>query len=339
MRALEHLRRAGFLVTSSDPSPEADALVTITADGLERTFAVQKKRRAPYPTEIPTLAPQLIELSQHGAPLLVAPYISEGTGGVLNDYGWSWVDEAGNFSVRSRGLRLRQRVTGSPPQQPRRFLPQGSGALTIIRFLISQTDPATAVGPGTTALARIASISQPRASQVLTHLLKAGLVERSGRGWYASDREELLDAFLNEYRGPGGSEYCYYSLDSPLQAALAVVARIDPSSKNFAVSADVGPDLVAPWRSPTQVIIYLDEALDLASLDLVEAQGRADATLLLRIPNDKSVFRSPRLDADILDASIRLADEAQMIWDLHDLGGDDRVEAAGELKKWLLNPR
>lgn len=337
MKALENLRRAGVLVTPQAHPSEIDALLVINADGLERIFAVQEKRRAPYPTEISALASELIDLSEHGAPLLVAPYISEGTGQALDEHGWSWADESGNFGVRSRGLRLQRRVTSSPPQQPRRFLPQGSGALTIIRFLISQTDPATAAGPGPTELAKIAGISQPRASQVLAHLLKAGLVARSGRDWYASDREELLDAFLNEYRGPGGSEYHYYSLDSPHQTALDVVARVDPGG--VAVSADVGPDIVAPWRSPTQVIIYTDRALDVEGLDLVEAEGRADATLLLRIPTDKSVFRSHRLEADVDGASIPLADEAQMIWDLHDLGGDDRIEAAGELKKWLLRTR
>ncbi|MEA2589629.1 MAG: hypothetical protein QOH66_2556, partial [Actinomycetota bacterium] len=35
---------------------------------------------------------------------------------------------------------------------------------------------------------------------------------------------------------------------------------------------------------------------------------------------------------------VPLADPTQMIWDLHDLGGADRVEAAGVLREWLLNP-
>jgi hypothetical protein len=28
-----------------------------------------------------------------------------------------------------------------------------------------------------------------------------------------------------------------------------------------------------------------------------------------------------------------------MLWDLHDLGGDDRLEAAGRLRQWFLRER
>jgi hypothetical protein len=31
-----------------------------------------------------------------------------------------------------------------------------------------------------------------------------------------------------------------------------------------------------------------------------------------------------------------LADPLQQIWDLQDLGGADRIEAAGRLREWLL---
>jgi hypothetical protein len=31
-----------------------------------------------------------------------------------------------------------------------------------------------------------------------------------------------------------------------------------------------------------------------------------------------------------------MADPTQMIWDLQDLGGADRLDAAGELREWLL---
>jgi hypothetical protein len=33
---------------------------------------------------------------------------------------------------------------------------------------------------------------------------------------------------------------------------------------------------------------------------------------------------------------VYMADPTQMIWDLQDLGGEDRLEAAGRLREWLL---
>jgi hypothetical protein len=73
-----------------------------------------------------------------------------------------------------------------------------------------------------------------------------------------------------------------------------------------------------------------------AALGLVEAQGRHDANVILRMPADRSVFPVPPLAAGLRGAQIPLADPSQMIWDLQDLGGADRLEAAGRLRAWLL---
>lgn len=332
MRVVDHLRRARVDVNLLESPEGVNGLIELSADGLDRVFAIQEKRRAPYPSEISDLAPRLIDLTEHGAPLLIAPYVSEGTGELLNDHGWSWADEVGNLGIRSRGLRLFRRVS-NPPPRPARRLPQGSGALAIVRFLIRESIEGTRLGP--TELSNIARVSQPRASQVLSRLHELGLVEKLGDG-YCADREALLDAFLNEYRGPGGSELLFYSLDVPVEAALRVLNALDLDGVKVAVSADVGPDLIAPWRSPSDVIIYVDGAVDLASIDMTAASSRGDANVILCFPDDTSVFRYPPQVGTLFESSIPLADETQMLWDLHELGGDDRIEAADRLKRSLL---
>jgi hypothetical protein len=40
--------------------------------------------------------------------------------------------------------------------------------------------------------------------------------------------------------------------------------------------------------------------------------------------------------AVVLGNDVPLADPFQQIWDLEDLGGADRIEAAGRLREWLL---
>jgi hypothetical protein len=107
----------------------------------------------------------------------------------------------------------------------------------------------------------------------------------------------------------------------------------------LAVSADVGPDLVAPWRRPSVVILYATSELPLDRLDLVEAQGRQDANVIVRIPEDRSVFPKPRLVAEAGSVEVPLADPTQMLWDLQELGGADRLEAAGRLQQWLIDHR
>jgi hypothetical protein len=54
------------------------------------------------------------------------------------------------------------------------------------------------------------------------------------------------------------------------------------------------------------------------------------------MPGDESVFPVPLWAAEVRDVEVGLADATQMIWDLHDLGGADRLEAAGKLREWLL---
>ena len=318
------------------PAGDFDAILDVDLDGVRQKFAVEVKSRAPYPNELDIFLAMHNHIANFGVPLLFAPSISEGVGKLLIERGWSWADSRGNLEIRAPGLRLRHRVSTRQPIRPgRAVLPHGPGSLAIIRFLIRQSNEWAAFGP--TELAKIGGVQQPRASQVLSRLHSAGLVERVPEGWRA-DREALLDAFLNDYRGPGGTELYFYSLDSAAKAARDVVSSLASDDSRIAVSADVGPDLIAPWRSPTVAVIYLDDSFDMSEIDLVPAASRADANIILRVPDDTSVFRSDPLE-DTTGAPLPLADETQMIWDLHDLGGDDRVEAAGELKKWLLTPR
>ena len=157
----------------------------------------------------------------------------------------------------------------------------------------------------------------------------------TGRGRWRPDRAALLDRFLGEYPGPGGSELYFYSLQAPAEVAVAA-ASLPSSRRAVAVSADAGPDLVVAWRQPAVVIVHAGHLIDTAALALVEAQGAHDANVIVRMPADRSVFAVPPLAAGLRGTEVQLADPSQMIWDLQDLGGTDRLEAAGRLRAWLL---
>lgn len=313
---------------------QVDAILDLRLGNVRARFAVEEKRRAPYPNELPKLHPIRKSLAEVGTPMLVVPFVSEPLGTSLTRAGWSWADTTGNFDLRSDHLVLRQRSTATPPRGKVRRLPQGSGSLAIIRALIAFPRE-TKEEPGATALANQVGVSQPRASQVLHRLLELDLVTRSPEGRWLPDREALLDRFLSEYRGPGGSERCLYSLDPPNEIAARAAQLTD--ERSLAVSADVGPDLVLAWRRPSLVIFYARQLLDLDRLGLVDAQGRHDANVIVRSPDDVSVFPMHPLVADIGDVAVPLADLTQQVWDLQDLGGADRLEAAGRLREWLLN--
>ena len=90
------------------------------------------------------------------------------------------------------------------------------------------------------------------------------------------------------------------------------------------------------WRRPSLVIFYVKHVLDPSDLGLTGARGRHDANVIVRMPDDQSVFPKPALVAHVQGDEVLLADALQQIWDLQDLGGADRLDAAGRLRQWLL---
>lgn len=339
MEALGWLREAGvetdIRLEPNGRQRRTDALVEVHADDHKIRFVVEAKARSPYPNELDQLHRQLEALSVDGHPLLVAPFVSEPLGSALTKAGWSWADSQGNFDLRAPGLLLRQRRTTTPVKPAASSLPQGSGSLAIIRALIRFSEHEEEE-PSVTALAAQAEVTQPRASQVMGRLHELGLVEKTDQRRWRPDRAALLDRFLAEYKGPGGSELLLYSLDPPSDVALRS-AKLNTRATRVVVSADVGPDLIEAWRRPTVVIIYSEREVPPQDLGAVEAQARHDANVVVRNPDDRSAFPTPEeLVAELQGTDIPLADPSQMIWDLQALGGADRLEAAGALREWLL---
>lgn len=338
MEVLEHLQDAGIrasIDTVEKPRNHIrpDAVVTLEMDGIRRTFMVEAKPRSPYPGELSNIIEQLRSYTRFGHPLLVTHYVSPSVGSKLSEAGCSWADRSGNFDIRAPQFRARQRLSATPPKSARPHIPKGPGALAIIRFLINQSSADQPFGPG--ELARIAGVSQPRATQVLQRLRDARLVSGAGRDWYA-EREALLESFLQQYQGPGGTEVLFYSLDPPLEVARNLVRWAATHGTTLTISADVGPDLIAPWRRPTVVVAYLREEVSPSSLDFVGAKSEGDANVILRVPDDISVFSTQPIVREVNGTEITCADVTQMIWDLRSLGGSDREEAADNLRQWLL---
>lgn len=339
LMVMDELRKSGARVRL-EPAPRRAPIDLILEVGFKderHRYAIQMRSRAPYPSELSSLAPTFVAAASLGSPFLAAPFVSEGLGRALAARGWSWSDEAGNYELIGDRFHLARRTAAKEQRHKRHLaaLPQGPGALAIIRFLIVRGGE-TPFGP--TELAKIAGVTQPRASQVLARLHDADLMVGKPHDPHAPDREALLAALLNEYRGPGGSEYPLYSLDPPHQTAVRFASA--KGKPTIAVSADVGPDLVAAWRVPTHLIVYARRHINTTALGLTVAHSREDANVLVRVPEDTSVFSDwHKIVADVRGTELRLADPVQMLWDLHDLGGNDRIEGAAELKSWILRSR
>jgi hypothetical protein len=305
----------------------ADAVLRVTLDDIERTFVVQYRRRAPYRGELEQLREVQLTCQKFGAPLLVAPTIGPVIARELVAAGWSWADERGNYFLQAPGLRLSRTGQTRELEPTTAKLPGGVAGRRMLRWLINMWDEANPIS--VTALAEQVGVTQAAGSQIIKQLRELGFVG-SKRGLGQVDREALLHEFVRQYPGAGGHVQYAYGLDAPTQIGNRFARRHEDA---VAISGDVGPDELAPWRIPTILIVYAREPIELEPLELVPAVGLRDANVFIHYPADLSVFvdyEFPRL------RSRSFADPTQMYIDLLRLGGDDRQEAAAKLESWIL---
>jgi hypothetical protein len=170
-------------------------------------------------------------------------------------------------------------------------------------------------------------------SQILTSLSDLDLTVKKGREWFLTDREALLDQFVDGLDQPAAPTRYLYSLDP----VSAVAERSALLTDTVVVSADVGPDLIAPWRQPSVVVLYSHDWIDPDRIGAVEAEGRDSSNVFVRQPSDNAVMASGAT-ARLRNGgpAIPLADPTQMLADLIELGGSDRQEAAEVLRTWIL---
>ena len=205
----------------------------------------------------------------------------------------------------------------------------GAGTAAIARALIGADEPLTGM-----ALAEIAGVSQPRASQVLKQFGAVGAVEATTSG-YVADRSALLDLYWRRSRPTLYRTSHWYSTRPLAEQAEAIVQSARAEHVRVAFSADLGPDLLVPWRHPTLTVVYTDVHPEVVTKDLVQAEGRADASVITRWTSDATLFApAPPWPATV--DGIPLADPVQQWWDLLDLGGEDRREGADRLRDAIL---
>lgn len=206
----------------------------------------------------------------------------------------------------------------------------GAGTAAVVRLLIASDDPLTGV-----TIASTVGVSQPRASQILKQLTDHGAVTATPDG-YVGARAKLLDLYAARARPHLVDPESYWYGTRPLtEQARRVLALASDHDVRVAFSADLASDLIAPWRHPTITIAYVDARLPVDDAGLVPAEGRADASLITRWTDDPGLL-SPAAPWRGAVEGLPVADPCQQWWDLLDLGGEDRAEAADRLRTAIL---
>ena len=207
----------------------------------------------------------------------------------------------------------------------------GAGTAAVARLLVASDGPLTGV-----AIASAVGVTQPRASQVLKRFAEHDAVTATPDG-YLGEQEKLLDLYRARTRPHlVGPETYWYSTRPLTDQARRLRALATNHTTPIAFSADLAPDLLAPWRHPTVTIAYVNARLPAEDAGLVPAEGRADASLIMRWTDDPGLLSpSPPWSGEV--DGLPVVDPCQQWWDLFDLGGEDRAEAAERLRVAILD--
>lgn len=209
----------------------------------------------------------------------------------------------------------------------------GPGTSAIVLALVGADEPRTQV-----ELAALVGVSQPRVSQVLKMLARSRAV-RSRAGGYLGQPGRLLDLYVSHHRPRlAAAQQPWYNVRPLREQVDRVLDAARREGVRVAISADVGPDLLVPWRHPTLAVVYADRPLDLSADAFVAAEGRVDATVLIRVTSDTTLL-SPFTPWPLSADGVPLTDPVQQLWDLVDLGGEDRREGADRLRETILERR
>ena len=207
----------------------------------------------------------------------------------------------------------------------------GAGTAAVVRLLVASDVPLTGV-----AIAESVGVTQPRVSQVLKQLATHHAISASDDG-YTGDPDVLLGLYRTRAQPHlAGPETYWYSTRPLMDQAARLVDTANEQQVSIAFSADLAPDLLAPWRHPTVAVVYVAEPLILDHAGFVPAEGRGDASIIIRWTNDARLLSPAPPWPNIVDG-LPLADPCLQWRDLLDLGGQDRVEAAERLRQTIIS--
>lgn len=254
----------------------------------------------------------------------------------------SVIDRArtGEFSIlTSDPIRLihagRTYEATVPPPRPQP--PRHSGKPAWSRWALQRYLLVTTAQCRQHAIADVLGTTQQSISRAAQAL--GSLVSDEGSGLFAPDRQRLLEHWLSEYPGPGGHEFGWYGLDTPVENVTRAVSLADELQIHTMVSGDVAADSIMPWKLPQLGRVYASGPIDL-SVEGFTPAVLAEANLVVCIPRDPTLWRLSQVAlGDNGEHTLPLADAAIVYWDLLMSGEQDSDEAAEHLSKILTGDR
>ena len=315
-------------------SRRVDLYVRLHVSGHPHALVIEVKRSG-QPRFARMAALQLRDyLANFGAeatPVFIAPYVSEASRRVCDEYGIGFIDLIGNAHIQFGSVYI-DRTVAEKPESERRFFRSlfSPRASRILRVMLRDPRLKWRV----TELAEAASVSLGHASNVRKALVNRGWAGEFPDGAALTDPNSLLDTWRENYSRPLGQRTAFYThlhgevLEHAMQSAL--------HTEYHGGKAILGSFSAARWLAPygrtSTHYFYADElgaerlqrALQLSSV-------QKGTNIIIHVMKDDGVF----LDAIKPAPNIVCTSKVQTYLDLS-TAGDRGREAADYLRKELL---
>lgn len=219
------------------------------------------------------------------------------------------------------------------PQTGSRLRPQRTGRPAWIRWAVERYLLLTHEPSRQSVIAESLGTTQQSISRAAQYL--DGLVTDEGEGLVPADRAKLLEHWRNEYAGPGGQEFGWYSLEPVNEQVEGVIDLVTLLEVKALVSGDIAADRLAPWKHPSRGRVYLTGPVDLGGDGFV-AVPVEEASLVTCVPRDTSLWLlAPPTEAEAGSDDLPIADAAIVYWDLLMSTDPDSDEAADQVATLL----
>lgn len=268
---------------SSELSGRDATIALRSPSGTFTTFAVEA-RRSLAPRDVDRLLPEVTrvirELAGNVPILIIAPWLSERTQGLLASRDINFIDLTGNARVALDNPALFVGSTGAtrnpkpPPRGQARV--RGPKAARLVR-LLADVRPPYGVGE----LAAAAGLTPGYVSRLLDTLDREGVIERSRRGAVESvDVPGLLQRWAESYDVLRSNDAETFL--APMGAGQALERLSEKAvTERVAITGSFAAVRLAPVAAPALLLAYCTDPESIANaLDLLPADQGANVGLL-----------------------------------------------------------
>ena len=331
--ALRALLGDGWTVAvHGEPSRSADALVEIQppSPGVGGARFLVDLKSEVTPRGITEVLVPKRELIQQVGPftslLVIAPWISGRSQGMLRDAGINYVDLTGNVSMRSTSPAIAVRLQGAA-RSPHRMRPVGpsatlGGARTgrLVRALVDVAPPYRV-----SELAQRSGLSLSYVSKLVDTLTGQLLVRREGRLIVDVDWQNLLRSRAEHQNLLKNNPYVAAIAPNGIPAVLGELQKFARGNSDhpIVVTGSFAARKIVPIAVGGQLMLYVAGDFDAVQTGLGLLPTSEGADVLLVRPKDDVVFTGTRIVDGLSHVAL-----SQLALDC--LSGTGRMPAEGE---------